>query len=122
MLKISQTHLDIFRQRSNSEWIARHVKTMSELLPDVAAMYSETEFKNIIVRILLRADQRGVFYENATIAFSYASLTLGIGFEDGDNFIWAPDALAAEPSKQADAIWNGIEAELGKPHSRAAST
>lgn len=122
MIHISQNQLDMFRRSSNKEWTDRHVQTMSVLLPDVAAMYSEPDFRNMIVRILLRADQRGILLENASVAFCYASLTFGIGFEDGDTFSWVPDALTTELGKQADAIWDGIETELGEPQKEGANT
>lgn len=93
-------------------WVQSHAVALVDLLPDFVAMYSRQDFEALVIRMVHRADMAGLRYHDATLAFCYASIKLGIGFEHQAEHAWFDVALRAPESAWADNIWNGLRHAL----------
>lgn len=82
---------------------------LAALLPDFAAMYAREDYRALVIRLLHRADVAGLREHDATVAFCYASIKLGIGFEDEAEHPWFDEALRAPEAEWADNIWRGLQ-------------
>lgn len=93
----------------NEEWVRSHIAELTNLLPDFAAMYSRDHFRALVIRMLLRADAAGLREHDATVAFCYTSVKLGMGFEDEADHQWFDAALLNPEYTWADNIWHGLQ-------------
>lgn len=98
----------------SEQWVLRHISVLADLLPDFVAMYSQHDLTTLIERILHRADFHGLEEQDATVAFCFASIKLGVGFEDSaEHASWFDSALRGTPADQAARIWGGAQEALG---------
>jgi hypothetical protein len=110
VLTISRTQFKRLGDGTWKTWVHQHMETLADLLPDIAASYSEPAWSQRIEALLRRADLHDMLYEAETVAYCYGSLTLGIGFESRPDLSWAPDAMALRGDTRAEALWDGFEA------------
>jgi len=115
LLKISENTVDAFSQPQNDEWVERHVRELKEIAPEEVVYFSKDDFYSIIERMLVRADALGLRPQETTVAFCYASLKLGIGFDVNSDYAWGEEIENIPVDKQADHIWRNVHAVLGRP-------
>lgn len=112
MLNLAPNSLTSLEGQGQDLWISRHARKLREMLPHICAMYTEPQLERIVTRILIRAETIPLKLENATLAFGWASLTFGIGFE-ADEPTQEFDSIRKLPSEeQAEALWDYIDARL----------
>ncbi|MEE4206145.1 MAG: hypothetical protein V2I39_07630 [Erythrobacter sp.] len=92
----------------NAQWVASHVDELRRLLPDFAAMYPLEDFQALVIRLLNRAELRGLRERDTTVAFCVASIKLGVGFDESEGHEWFGEALEAPEDARAGAIWRGL--------------
>lgn len=113
MLIISAKQFQLMEDMTWPTWVKGHAKAMADLLPDVAAAYSELEWRQRIEALLRRADLHGMVRETETTAYCYGSLTLGAGFESRPEMPWFAEAMAQSGDARAELLWDGFEAATG---------
>lgn len=112
MLSLSSGLVSKLQSGRSEEWTDIHVSEMADLLPEVAAMYDAAEFRSLIIRILHRADLKGLRAFDSTVAFCYASLTLGVAFEDRREHPWFAQTLGQPEELWAQGLWEGLRSAL----------
>lgn len=114
MLEISENTADAFQHPKNVEWVERHARKLKELAPQDVIYFSKDDLNALVGRILTRAESLMVRRENATIAFCYASLKLGVGFETDKKYHWVQNLPKAKSTYQADIIWDNLSESIGR--------
>lgn len=112
MLSLSSQQMSYIQLKRNESWVDVHQEKLSHLLPGFVAMYPADEFRAMVIRMLYRADRRGLSGQDATVAFCFASIKLGVGFEDDPKHAWFADGLRGPQAGLANAIWDGLAAAL----------
>lgn len=112
MLKISTNVTAQLQNDRNERWVQLHVMRLSELAPAFAAMYTKSDFTALVTRMLHRAELSHLTDQDSSIAFCYASIKLGIGFEDKTEHSWFAQAKNGPKGQWADAIWTGLRQNL----------
>lgn len=112
MLSFSSKQVVHLQTRHNDDWVSKHVVALTHLAPEFAVLYAPEEFRMLVVRMLCRADLQGLRVQDATLAFCFASIKLGIGFESEPNHPWFGDVLRTPPDLQANSIWDGLSLAL----------
>lgn len=115
MLRIDHDQVKVLEAAAWPVWVDRHTDQLARLLPEVAALYPGQGFRHLVEGLLRRADLHGMVTAGEVLAYGYAALTLGVGFETRAQFAWVPAALAAAGDARAAQLWDGIEQEAGQP-------
>lgn len=113
MLIISARQFQLMEDMTWPAWVSGHAKAMADLLPDLAAAYSDLAWRERIEALLRRADLHGMVRESETTAYCYGSLTLGAGFESRPEMPWFAEAMGQDGNARAEALWDGFEAAAG---------
>lgn len=98
-----------FETHPREAWIKSHMAELQDLAPDFAAMYALQDYRALVIRMLHRADLHGLREYDATVAFCYASIKLGVGFEDLDEHGWFATILRLPDNEWPDNIWAGLQ-------------
>ena len=112
MLIIGSAQMSALQDQWSAAWLRSHVETLSGMAPELVAPYDARALDALVARMLCRADLLGVHLRSATVAFCYASLWLGVGFEAQPEHAWAAELDAVPAAAQADFIWDGLEREV----------
>lgn len=116
MLTISASQFKVFEDKAWDAWVAVHIKSLSELLPDVSARYAPDSWQQLVDGLLRRADLYGMTLACETEAYCYGSLTLGIGFESRPDLPWASAALSKHGEARAESLWDGFQSTATAPN------
>ncbi|MFV3074857.1 hypothetical protein [Niveispirillum fermenti] len=118
MLRIDHDQVKVLEAAAWPVWVDRHAEQLAVLLPEVAALYPGQAFRDMVDGLLRRADLHGMVTMGEAVAYLYAALTLGIGFETRSQLAWVPAALAATGESRAALLWKGVEQEAGRAEAR----
>lgn len=119
MLVISTDQLSVLENKTWDTWVVTHANALADLLPDIAANYDITSWRQLIDSLLRRADLHGMTLECETVAYCYGSIVLGIGFESYPDLPWTGMALSARGEARAEALWDGFESSASNKISEA---
>lgn len=113
VLRISESQLAALERWTADRVLEDHVAALTGLAPELLAPYSPAEIYALTGRMLVRAESLGLQLRGATIAFCYASLLFGVGFETLPEHAWTRTLVDTPPDSQADRIWDAIAAAAG---------
>jgi hypothetical protein len=109
VFQISAWQFDQLELSTFDTWVRLHCDILTDLVPEVAAAFPEPLFERRVEALLRRAELHGMWEQEETIPYCYASLTLGTGFETNQKLAWAPLAMALRGAPRGQAIWDGLE-------------
>ena len=113
MLQVSENSFSKLQADQSERWVNVHVAKLTELAPDFAAMYPPDTFRALVIRMLNRGKRQNICEQEPSVAFCFASIKLGIGFEDKPEHSWLLGALGSPKSEWADKIWLGLHNAVG---------
>lgn len=114
LLAVNPRQFEAMQRASAEEWVDTHVAELSRIASDRVAPYSSEDLRALVTRMLTHADRAAIHPQEATIAYCYAALHLGVGFEDDMRYPWAVELAQTPPQAQANAIWAGLSEAISK--------